>query len=419
MIMRTWDRLTATFVRGLKRPGKFYDGGGLMLQAEPTKTKGIVTKSWVFRFQLDHRERFMGFGSARVVSLAEARAKANEARKLLAAGIDPLTQRKAERMAARAAELHSATFKQSLDGFLASHGDRWRTKHLRQWQNSMTTYCRPLFDVAVGEIDTAMVVRIIEGDWKRAPTTMDRVRNRIGEVLGFAEVRGFRKPGPLPTRWKNHLDKLLPHPRELKPVVHHAALAYDAVPGLYRKLIATNAIPELCLAFTILTATRSAEARGARWDEFDLKAGVWTVPPSRMKRSREHRVPLSAKALKLTERLPRNGEHLFAINGGGKPVTAATLRNALARHGGGGVTVHGMRSAFRDWGGEKTSAPRELLEVALAHVIGSQTEASYARGDLLEKRRRIMQQWAEHCASPAAPADREKVVTIRGSRRHG
>jgi integrase len=263
-----------------------------------------------------------------------------------------------------------------------------------------------------------MVLKVIEPEWKRAPKTMDLVRSRIGEVLGFAVVRGFRKPGPLPTQWKNHLDKLLPHPRELKPIVHHAALAYDAVPDLYRKLIATDGISELCLAFTILTAVRSQEARGARWDEFDLRAGIWTVPPSRMKRSREHRIPLSAEAMKLIKRLPRNGDHLFAVNGSGKPVVAMSLRNALSRHGG-DATVHGFRSAFRDWGGERTNAPRELQEVALAHAIGNATEAAYARGDLLEKRRRLMQQWATHCAGPAAPADRDTVVAIHGSRRHG
>ena len=182
--MRTWDRLTATFVRGLKKPGKYYDGGGLMLQVTSTRIKGTVTKAWLFRFQIDKRERVMGLGSARVGSLSEARAKANEARKLLAAGIDPLAQRNVERMAARAAELHTATFRQCLDGFLTSHGDRWRTKHLKQWQNSMATYARPLFDVAVGDIDVGMVLKVVEGQWKRAPTTMDRVRSRIGEILG-------------------------------------------------------------------------------------------------------------------------------------------------------------------------------------------------------------------------------------------
>lgn len=396
--MRTWDRLSASFVRGVKAPGKYYDGGGLLLSVAPTTTPGEVNKSWLYRYQIDKRERVMGLGSARVVSLSEARAKANDARKLLASGIDPIADRDAARMAARVADLHRATFRQVLDQLLESHGDTWRAKHASQWKNSMETYCKPLMGVAVGDIDTTMVIKVIEPDWKRAPQTMDRVRRRIGEVLGFAEVRGLRKAGPNPTRWKNHLDQLLPHPRDLKPVEHHPALAYDAVPNLYRRLIATDSIPELCLAFAILTATRSQEARGARWDEIDLKAKLWTVPPSRMKRKREHRVPLSDDAIKLIERLPRKGEYLFTVNGNGKPIVAMSLRKALHRHGGDSVSVHGMRSAFRDWGGERTKAPRELLEVALAHVIGNQTEEAYARGDLLAKRRAIMEQWARHCA---------------------
>jgi integrase len=257
-----------------------------------------------------------------------------------------------------------------------------------------------------------MLLKVVEGQWKRAPTTLDRVRSRIGEVLGWAQARGLRAPGPLPTRWKNHLDKLLPHPRSLKPVEHHAAMTYDAVPDLYQRLTAADAIPELCLAFAILTATRSQEARGARWDEIDLKAKLWIVPPSRMKRSREHRVPLSADAMKLIERLPRTGEYLFTINGSSKPIVAMSLRKALARHGGTGVTVHGFRSAFRDWGGERTNAPRELLEVALAHAIGGATEVAYARGDLLEKRRRVMQQWVTRCATPSARANRANVVAL-------
>jgi integrase len=413
--MRTWDRLSATFVRGLKRPGKYYDGGGVYLNVAKS-TGGGVNKSWIFRYQIDHRERAMGLGSARVISLAEARAKANDARKLLAAGIDPLAHRDAARMAARAAELHRATFKTCLEGFLASHGDRWRAKHLTQWRNSMRTYCKALDDVASADIDVALVLRVIEPEWKRAPATLDRVRRRIGEVLGWAEARGLRPPGPLPTRWKNHLDKLLPHPRSLKPVVHHAALAYADVPDLYRRLVASTAIPELCLAFTILTATRSAEARGACWDEIDFRAKVWIVPPARMKRSREHRVPLSTEALALIARLPRTGEHLFTVNGNGKPIVAMSLRKALARHAGDGFTVHGMRSAFRTWADERTGAERAIKELTLAHAIGDATEAAYARSDLIEKRRRLMQQWATFLATPAA--DTTRVVPLQG-RRHG
>jgi integrase len=414
--MRTWDRLSATFVRGLKRPGKYYDGGGLMLQAATTKANG-VTKAWLFRYQIDHRERHMGLGSARVVTLAEARAKANEARKLLAAGIDPLTARDAERMAARAAALRRATFRQCLEGFLDSHGDRWRAKHLAQWRNSMRTYCKLIDDVAVADIDVGMVLRVIEPDWKRAPETMDRVRRRIGEVLGYAEVRGLRPPGPLPTRWKNHLDKMLPHPRTLKPVQHHAAMAYADVPGLFSRLIASDAIPEQCLAFTILTVVRSAEARGARWDEFDFKAKIWTVPPARMKRGRPHRIPLSTEALALIERLSRNGEHLFTVNDG-KPIVGMSLRKALARHAGEGSTVHGLRSSFRTWADERTNFQREIKEVALAHAIGDATQAAYARSDVLEKRRKLMEAWATFLTAPPI-SEAGRVVLLRRGHRHG
>ena len=415
--MRTWDRLSATFVRGLKRPGKYYDGGGLMLQATSTRAKDVVTKTWLFRYQLDHRERQMGLGSARVVSLAEARAKANDARKLLAAGIDPLTARNAERMATRAAEARRATFRQCLEGFLDSHGEGWRSKHLAQWRNSMSTYCKLIDDVAVADIDAGMVLRVIEPGWRRAPEPMDRVRRRIGEVLGYAEVRGLRPPGPLPTRWKNHLDKLLPHPRTLKPVQHHAAMAYAAAPSLFARLAASDAIPEQCLAFTMLTTVRSAEARGAKWSEFDLKAKTWTVPPERMKRKRPHRVPLSAEALALIERLPRKDDYLFTVNGNGKPIVAMSLRKALARHAGEGLTVHGLRSSFRTWADERTNFPREIKEVALAHAIGDATEAAYARSDLIEKRRKLMQAWATFLTAPSV-RDTTRVVSLSGGRRH-
>jgi integrase len=410
--MRTWNKLTATFVRGLRKPGKWHDGNGLMLLATATERKGVVRASWLFRYQIHHRERWMGLGSVKLVGLAEARAKAHEARRLLADGIDPIARRDADRAAARAAELHTATFRQCLDGLLASRGDAWREKHLRQWQNSMATYAKPLFPVRVADVDAAMVVKILEPEWKRAPVTADRVRQRIGEVLAYGTVRGWRGPGLCPTRWKGHLDKLLPAPRTLMPVQHHPAMPYADVPALMRKLLAVDAIPELCLAFAILTATRSAEVRGARWDEFDFQTNIWSVPPSRMKRKRPHRVPLSDAAVALLARLPRTSEYLFAL--GARPVVAHTLRKVLARVGGPGATVHGFRSSFRDWGGERTNMPRELLEVALSHRVGDATEISYARGDLLERRRRLMEEWSRFLTTPPSTAP---VVPLR--RRHG
>jgi integrase len=413
--MRTWDRLSAAAVRRASKPGRYADGGGLVLQVTEFKGEpGNVNRAWLFRYQIDKRERWMGLGSARVVSLGEARAKANEARRLLASGIDPIAHRDAARLEAKAAAARLTTFRKVLDMLLDSHGDQWRQKHADQYRNSMNTYCAPLMGIAVGDIDTAMTIKVLEPQWKRVPVTMDRVRRRIGEVLGYAQVRGLRQPGPLPTDWVNHLDQMLPHPRALKPTEHHATLGYAAVPDLFAKLTATDAIPELALAFTTLTATRSQEARAARWDEIDLANKVWVVPPSRMKRKREHKVPLSDEAIRLIERLPRNGEHLFAINKGGKPIVAMSLRKALQRHSGNGFTVHGMRSAFRDWGSEQTTAPREVLEHALAHVVGTESERAYARSDMLQKRRVVMQTWADHCSGKLAASN---VVALHGGER--
>jgi integrase len=247
---------------------------------------------------------------------------------------------------------------------------------------------------------------------------MDRVRRRIGEVLGYAEVRGLRPPGPLPTRWKNHLDKMLPHPRTLKPVQHHAAMAYADMPGLFARLAASDPIPEQCLAFTILTAVRSAEARGARWQEFDFKAKIWSIPPARMKRRRPHRVPLSTEALALIERLPRSNEYLFTINGNAKPIVAMSLRKALARHAGKGLTVHGLRATFRAWADERTNYPREIKEVALAHAIGAATEVAYSRGDMLAKRSTMMERWAVFLTAPPV-SDSVRVVSLGRGGRHG
>jgi integrase len=194
---------------------------------------------------------------------------------------------------------------------------------------------------------------------------------------------------------------LLPDPRALRPVTNFPAMKYDDVPDLYQKLIASDSIPELALAFAVLTATRSQEARGAKWSEIDLKTAVWTIPPERMKTRKEHRVPLSDEALRIIERLPRNGEFLFSVDGVA-PIVSVSLMRVLKRHAGDGLTVHGFRSCFRDWGSEKTSAPRELLEIALAHTIGGSVERAYSRSDLLEKRRGLMQSWAAFCSTPDA-----------------
>jgi len=275
----------------------------------------------------------------------------------------------------------------------------------------MTTYCRPILKVNVADIDTGMVLRCIEGDWKRAPETMDRVRRRIGEVLGFCQVRNLRPAGALPTAWENHLDKLLPHPRSIQPVKHHPAMAYADVPALYAKLSASDAIADACLALVLLTAVRSVEAREAQWNEIDFAARTWTIPASRMKKKLAHVVPLSDEAMALIERLPRKGEHLFAINGDDKPLVAMTLRKTLARHAGEGYTIHGFRASFRTWSDECSNYPERIKEFCLAHVESNATVKAYMRSDLLAQRAKLMVQWASYLASPPA-VDATSVVPL-------
>jgi integrase len=422
--MRAYDKLSASFVKGLKRPGKFYDGGGLMLQATKTDHNGGITKSWLFRYQIDHRERQMGLGPTRDVTLAEARERAAACRKLVAAGVDPIATRNAERMATRAAELRRATFGQCVDGFLDSHGDKWRAKHRAQWKNSMHHYCKPIWPMNVADIDTAAVLKVVEPIWRKVPITADRIRKRVGEVLGFAQARGHRPPGALPTIWKNHLSTLLPAPRDLKPVQHHAGVAYTAAPALYAKLIAAidaahdvnDVIPEIGLAFVMLTAVRSVEARGAKWSEIDA-AKVWLIPPSRMKKGTAHSVPLSTQAFALLGRLPKGGDLLFTMNGRATHITAQTLRNCLARYAGEGFTIHGFRGCCRKWADEETTADPQTKKLLLAHKLGNATEEAYGSPLLLAKRRRLMQQWATFLAAP--PTDAARVVPLRRGQRHG
>jgi integrase len=402
--MRARDRLSAAFVKGIDAPGKWYDGGGLLVDARAAKGGG-VSVSYQFRFQRHGSERTMGLGATHDVTLKRAREKADEMRRLLADGRDPIQVRDEARSAARAAELRRKTFGECVTAFIEAHDAAWRTGHATQWRNSMRTHAKPIWDRDVATIDTPDVLTVIEPIWHKVPITADRIRKRVDEILAYATARGHRPAAPSPARWKGHLDAILPPPRALKPVVHHPALPYADAPALYGKLIAAieaaadvnDAIPEAALALVLLTATRSIEARGAKRSEIDA-ARIWTVPSERMKKRTPHRVPLSAEALALLKRLPKGCDLLFAMNGRAAPITKQTLANALARHAGAGFTVHGLRASFRTWADECTAYPHEIKEFALAHVRKSQTERAYARSDLLAKRARLMQQWADHLA---------------------
>jgi len=327
------------------------------------------------------------------VSLSVAREKADEIRAILARGGDPMAERAAQR--ARAAR---ATFGEVADALLDSMESGWRNpKHRAQWKMTLgDSYCASLRKLAVADVTTDDILAVLKPIWATKAETASRLRGRIEKVLDRAKAKGHRT-GENPARWKGHLDHLLPARQKLQRG-HHAAMPYADVPAFMERLAQSNGTGARALEFTILTAARSGEVVGARWDEIDFAAKVWTVPASRMKAGREHRVPLSDAALDVLERMQREavGEYVFAGQSARKPVSAAAMTKTMKLLKADAYTVHGFRSAFRDWAAEETTHPREVAEAALAHVIGDTTERAYRRGDALEKRRRLMADWAQY-----------------------
>lgn len=395
------NRLTARKVATIKAPGRHADGGGLYLVVGE---KG--SRSWVFLYRRAKKMNEVGLGSAVDVTLAEAREKAATFRRLVGEGGDPLAAKR-EREAKAAALRAEATFGEVADSFIELNKPSWKNdKHAGQWEVTVgdrpakrpAATAKALRDLPVARITTADVLKILSPIWHLKPETAKRVRGRIEAVLDAASARGLRT-GENPARWRGHLDKLLPKPKKLSRG-HHAAMPFEDVPALIAGLRAVGAVSSIALEFTILTASRTSEVRGARWGEFDLDAHVWTVPAERMKSGRPHRVPLSPRAVAILETMasaksatglvfpnPRTGRELSVM------ALAMELRRRSDEH----VTVHGFRSSFRDWAGEKTHFAREVAEAALAHVVGDETERAYRRGDALEKRRRLMDAWAEYC----------------------
>src|SRR5262249_14531723 len=365
-------------------------------------------KSWAFRYMLHSKAREMGLGALTKVSLADARKKAADARLLLSNGIDPLERRQSEEANRGAAEklaaARSMTFDHCADAYMRAHEASWQNpKHCQQWRNTLASYVSPVFgSVSVQEIDVALVTKVLEPIWNVKPETAGRVRGRIETVLDWARVRGFRD-GENPARWRGHLDHLLPAKSKVRQVKHHAALPYDEVGAFMKDLQIADGVAAKALEFLILTVSRTGEVIGARWPEIDLKHRIWTVPAERMKRRREHRVPLSAPAIAVLQRMRGQGtDFVFPGLKAGRPLSSMALLNLLGRMVCGDVTTHGFRSTFRDWAAERTNFPREVAEAALAHAIDDKVEAAYRRGDLFEKRRRLMDAWAEFCAKPVA-----------------
>jgi len=413
-------KLTAVKVARLKKPGRYGDGHGLYLRiAEYPDANGKLLRSrnWVFRYERDGRERWMGLGRLHAVSLAQARALVRECGLLLVQGLDPIAARQAKRQGIRLAAARAVTFKQCAEKYIAAHRPSWRSAiHAEQWPTSLSTYVYPMIgDLSVADIDTALVLKCIEPIWREIPTTAMRVRGRIEAVLDWAKSRDLRD-GENPARWKGHLINLLPARTKLEHGNHRPALAYAQAPAFMAELRARSEVAARALEFTILTAARSKEALGATWGEIDLKAKLWTVPAARMKIGKSHTVPLSDRTIEILKALPRvhGCDYLFPGAKANQSINRFGMLELL-RSMRPDVTVHGFRSTFRDWCGDSTSFARDVIEAALAHRIADQVEAAYRRGTALEKRRRLMADWARFLAKPAVVKG-DKVVALRGAR---
>ena len=346
----------------------------------------------MFLFRWHGKPTEIGFGSARDVSLARARELSSQARAKLADGINPRDARKPS---------EGATFGECADRQIETMRPSWRNdRHAAQWEMTLRDYAAPLRRLPVDRITTDDVLSVLRPFWNDKPETASRLRGRIERVLDAAKAQGLRG-GENPARWRGHLDQLLPKRQRLTRG-HHAAMSYSELPAFMSDLQGRQATAALALEFTILTAARSGEVLGARWEEFDLDRAVWTVPATRMKAGREHRVPLSRRALKIVKTMheARDGDLAFPGQKPGKPLSVTALGRALLRMKIENATVHGFRATFRDWAAECTHFANEVGEAALAHVIENKAEAAYRRGDLFDKRRKLMEAWASYCATP-------------------
>jgi integrase len=380
--------------------GLHCDGGGLYLRVT-RGADGSLNRAWLYRFASTGRERWMGLGAYPDVTLKEAREQADDARRLRRRGIDPINDRREAKVAEAIATAKQTTFATAAHGYIRSHGPGWRNaKHAGQWTSTLATYAFPLFGhLPVRSIDTELVLKALEPIWTAKPETASRVRGRIESVLDWAKARKMRD-GENPAHWRGHLDKLLPKRSKVRKVEHHAALPFDALPEFIGRLNTQQGVAARALVFTILTAARTGETIGAKWDEIDLGAKVWTIPAGRMKAGKEHRVPLAPAAIAILAAERRENDYLFP-GSRGAGLSNMSFLMLLRRMGCGDLTAHGFRSSFRDWAAERTNFAREVAEAALAHTLPDKVEAAYRRSDLFDKRRRLMEAWARFCATPA------------------
>ena len=406
-------------------PQRYADGGGLYLNVSDSGAR-----SWVFMFgfpgvvtKTGKRKTIeMGLGPFPDVTLAEARDRADEVRKQLRNGVNPIAAKKDEIANLTITAAKAKTFKECADAYIEAHRSGWRNpKHADQWFATFNETRRGsliypattdlINGLPVAAIDEGLVLEVLRPAWLTRTETMKRARGRIEAVLGWATANKYRA-GLNPARWKDNLQHSLPRPSKVAPVIHHPAMPYAELPAFMVSLRSREGVSARALEFTILNAARTGETIGARWDEIDIEAKLWTVPASRMKAGHEHRVPLSARALAIIGAQVRDGDYVFGGRGSGRPLSNMAMLELLRDVVGKGSTVHGFRSCFRDWLSETTAYPNEMGEIALAHAVSDKTEAAYRRGDMMEKRRRLMADWAEFCArEPAKGTD--NVVPLR------
>lgn len=395
---RRANKLNDRWCRGVAVPGLYADGGNLYLQVTPAGSR-----SWVFRYRYGGRTRDMGLGPLHTVGLADARAQARQWRRCLLDGLDPIEERDKERQSRALAAAKALSFRACSDAYITAMGPSWRNdKHRAQWETTLRRYADPVMgELPVAEIDTPIVLRVLEPHWSRVPETASRLRGRIEKVLDWARARGYRQ-GENPARWRGHLDQLLPRRSKIAPVRHYRALPFQDMREFCRALRTQPGPAARAFEFLILTAARTAEVLRASWSEIDLEGALWTVPAARMKSARDHRVPLSPAAVQLlqAQRAETFTQWVFPSLRRDAPLSSMALLMALRRMGRPDITAHGFRSTFRDWSAETTDYAREVAEAALAHAVGDKVEAAYRRGDLFGKRRALMADWSRHCGYP-------------------
>ncbi len=405
------SKLSGAFIRGNLSPGRYTDGDGLVLHVGKTGHK-----SWVFRYRVNGREREMGLGRYPVIPLREARSEALACRKMRAKGLDPIDERVAKRKRVEQAAVPAMKLHTACDKYIETHEAGWKSdSHGQQWRATLARYVYPsLGDLDVAAIDTACILRVLEPIWYKTPVTASRLRGRLEVVIDWSRASGHRS-GENPARWRGHLSQLLPAKNKIRRVRHHPALPFEDIPD-FLVALRERPVTRTTLAFEllILTAARAGEIAGARWTEFNLDKRLWTVPAERMKAGCEHRVPLTTAASAIITRrrdLAAPSAYVFRGRHPKVPLASSAFRSVLRGMKRLDITTHGFRSTFRDWVSECTNFPREVAEMALAHTIGNAVEAAYRRGDLLEKRRLLMDAWATYCLSKCAPVCEQNRAT--------